>query len=102
MRSAAAPPRRATRGAAAAADAQLRARRAWGVAACFGASGLMHEVQFVYMTGHTSGGLMLAFFCAQVPLMALEAQLGGLLRWVCCRSWIVVGLAMPGVLSSQR
>ena len=42
-------PRRATRASAAAGKAQLGARRHLGMAACFLVSGLMHEVQFIYM-----------------------------------------------------
>jgi hypothetical protein len=38
---------RATRSSSAAAGARLRARRAAGAAACFLASGAMHELQFV-------------------------------------------------------
>jgi hypothetical protein len=34
-----------------------------------------------YMTGGWSGGLMLAFFLGQVPLMAAERRLAAVLRW---------------------
>ena len=77
----AAPPLRATRGAAASAAKRHRRRRLVGSASCFLVSAAMHELQFWYMTGRHSGGLMLAFFLAQVPLLSGERQLGGVLRW---------------------
>lgn len=50
-----------------------------------------------YLTGHWAGGLMLAFFCAQVPLMLAERWLGQALRCAqdtgapsrCLRRWAV-------------
>lgn len=56
-----------------------RRRRLLATAACFLVSGLMHELQFVYMVGHWSRGLMLAFFLAQVPMLSAERALSGAL-----------------------
>ncbi|PSC73168.1 hypothetical protein C2E20_3736 [Micractinium conductrix] len=64
-------------------QAATERRRRWRMlasAACFLVSGCMHEVQFLYMTGRTSGGLMLAFFTAQVSLIAFETVIAAWLR----------------------
>lgn len=41
-----------------------------------------------YMTGRWSGGLMLAFFLGQVPLMAVERQLAAALRCLAPAHWL--------------
>ncbi|KAI3430457.1 hypothetical protein D9Q98_005052 [Chlorella vulgaris] len=79
---------RSTRASAAAAHTQLRQRRALGSALSFLVSGAMHELQFGYMTGHWSGGLMMLFFVAQVPLLAVERRLGAALQQ---RGWRIPG-----------
>ncbi|KAL4422737.1 hypothetical protein ABPG75_008934 [Micractinium tetrahymenae] len=56
-----------------------RRRRLLATTACFLVSGAMHELQFVYMTGRWSRGLMLAFFLAQVPMLSLERSLAAAL-----------------------
>ena len=40
----------------------------------------MHEVQFLYLCGQTTRGLMLTFFCLQVPLIWAERWLSAQLR----------------------
>lgn len=74
--------RRSTRARHAATLARLRRLRLLAACAVFAASGAMHELQFFYLTGHTTYGLMMAFFLGQIPLMLLEQALGAVLRCV--------------------
>lgn len=53
-----------------------------GTTASFLTSGLIHELIFFYLTGHSSRGRWLAFFLVQVPAMTVERYvLGTLRRW---------------------
>lgn len=65
---------------AAAARRALQWRRLWGMAACFVASGIAHEIIFIYVTGHTTRWLSWQlFFSGQVVLIAAERHL---LAWL--------------------
>lgn len=48
--------------------------------ASFGTSGLIHEGIYWYMTGHTTGGIWMCYFMAQVPLIIAERVLLAALR----------------------
>ncbi|PRW20389.1 acyl- --sterol O-acyltransferase 1-like isoform B [Chlorella sorokiniana] len=66
--------------AASAARRALQRRRLWGMAACFVASGIAHEIIFIYVTGHTTRWLSWQlFFSGQVALIAAERRL---LAWL--------------------
>ena len=43
-------------------------------------SGLIHELIFFYLTGHTSRGRWLSFFLVQVPFMTFERAVLDMLR----------------------